>query len=922
MLGIDPGVWPAVNALLDRAMDVPADSRRAWLDALPPEDAPYRDTLMRLLAEHGGVESGALFADLARFGAESFAERGDAALEAGGHVGPYVLLSPIGSGGMGSVWLAERADSQPRRKVALKLPHLGWAPGLAERVRRERDILASLEHPNIARLYDAGVDTLGRPYLALEYVDGAPIDRHAAEHDLSVSERLRLFLQVTDAVAQAHAQLVVHRDLKPSNVLVTPKGEVRLLDFGIAKLLEDSESPGEATELTRLEGRPLTPEYASPEQIRGDPVGTPSDVYSLGIVLYELLAGKRPYSLGKAKAGSLSEAIAAVDVPPASRTADSPSTRRQLAGDLDAILNKALKKGAAERYVTVAAFAEDVRRYLAGAPVAARPDTVGYRTRKFVARNALKVGAVSAVLLAVLSGAALAFWQARVARAEAARADETKSFALSFFESADTNHGTGAATTAVDLLVDAQRRVETELKDKPAVAVELMTAIGESLAAQSKVQQACDLLRKTVALSTATFGRDDPHTLGAEALLGTTLIDLGKIDETIALMTSTVQRARRIGAKRELVVAMENLGLAQVANHQIDEGIANSRAAAELIETLDVGTDKSLPGDTWLTYANVLQVAGRPGVATAARHAIELDRAVSGGRTTRTSLLGRGIYADGLAQEHRVREALGELGTLLDDATRFYGPDQREVSLIASTLGRVRLAAGYPDLALQAYTRALAISRQQDATNLLVEAIGTWNVGRAQFAGMHWVEALAAFDQTVAVLDTKPRLSNPRLWQAQIGRVAALLHLGRDAEAERAITALAGQPLDPQLHALLQGQLAALRSRQGRHQEAIALAREAVPTQAENASAQGRAAAERQLGAVLLAAGRSGDAIAPLRQALTLLKESELTASPQQIEIADELDRAELAPPPAKDDSVPPSGSLSPNKSATAATRH
>src|SRR5450432_2828399 len=311
MLGIDPGVWPAVNALLDRAMDVPADSRRAWLDALPPEDAPYRDTLMRLLAEHGGVESGALFADLPRFGAESFAERGDAALEAGGNVGPYVLLSPIGSGGMGSVWLAERADSQPRRKVALKLPHLGWAPGLAERVRRERDILASLEHPNIARLYDAGVDTLGRPYLALEYVDGAPIDRHAAEHDLSVSERLRLFLQVTDAVAQAHAQLVVHRDLKPSNILVTPKGEVRLLDFGIAKLLEDSESSGEETELTRLSGRALTPEYASPEQIRGDAVGTPSDVYSLGVVAFELLAGKRPYSLGKVGAGGLAEAVAA-----------------------------------------------------------------------------------------------------------------------------------------------------------------------------------------------------------------------------------------------------------------------------------------------------------------------------------------------------------------------------------------------------------------------------------------------------------------------------------------------------------------------------------------------------------------------------------------------------------------------------------
>src|SRR5450432_397664 len=302
--------WPALSALLDEAMALPASERSAWLAALAGERSALRETLARLLEAATGVETDELLDVLPRFGAPAD-EGGDplAAPAPDDAVGPYRLLSELGRGGMGAVWLAERADAQPRRKIALKLPHIGWAPGLAARLARERDILASLEHPNIARLYDAGVDQFGRPYLALEYVDGVPIDRYCQSRALPLRARLQLVRQVAAAVGHAHARLVVHRDLKPSNILVTASGEVRLLDFGIAKLLQDDDT-SDATDLTRQSGRALTPDYASPEQIRGETIGTPSDVYSLGVVAYELLAQVRPYRLKATAGGGLAEAIA------------------------------------------------------------------------------------------------------------------------------------------------------------------------------------------------------------------------------------------------------------------------------------------------------------------------------------------------------------------------------------------------------------------------------------------------------------------------------------------------------------------------------------------------------------------------------------------------------------------------------------
>jgi serine/threonine-protein kinase len=897
MLGIDPRDWPAVEALLDQAIELPPGSRREWLDALPPESARHRDTLARLLDAHDGAGGRIQVGELPRFDTDATlfgaTDDGDAALAPQSRVGPYLLLSQIGRGGMGSVWLAERVDGSPRRKVALKLPHLGWTPGLGERMERERDILASLEHPNIARLYDAGLDSLGRPYLALEYVDGTPIDRYAAQQGLSVRERLLLLLQVAEAVAHAHAHLVVHRDLKPSNILVTRHGDVRLLDFGIAKLVQSNEIAAAASELTRRSGRAFTPEYASPEQIRGDAIGTASDVYGLGVVAYELLAGKRPYTLGKAGRHNLVEAIANVDVPAASRRAEDPAVRRQLAGDLDAILNKALKNEPAERYATVAAFADDIRRYLGNATVRARPDTLYYRVRKFVARNTLAVGAAAAVLVAVLGGSAAAVWQARTARAQAARADQTKDFALSIFRSAESPRGGGAATTAVDLLLKAQRRVEVELKDKPDVAVELMTAIGESLASQSKLDQAAELLRKSAALGKLRLGADDRRTLEAQAALGTVLLDSGHFDESTALLTDTVKQARRVGATNALIVALSDLGATQIAGGHYDEGLANTRAAVDLVEAGGGGPDKSFAASAWLTRAYALVQSGQPGLTDAALRALELDRAQPDWHITGNTLTARSYYARGLAIDGRLGESLAVLEPLLDDAAGYFGPMHREVAIIANALCRTRTDAGYADAAAEACLRAAGISRQTDASTPYIEAVALFNAGRAQLTGARWPQALASFDRVLAILKDVPKSSPQMRWQAEVHRANALIHLDRIADADRALADLERQPLDDLTHAYARAQLSHLRSIQGRHDEAIELARLALPVLDKGTNARTRAEAHGQLGAALLEAGRPAEAVGPLRLSLALYEGRELVPSAEHTQVAEDLEHAQ-----------------------------
>ena len=311
-------------------------------------------------------------------------------------------------------------------------------------------------------------------------------------------------------MAHAHARLVVHRDLKPGNILVTADGQVQLLDFGIAKLMEGDRT--EDTLLTELSGRALTPDYASPEQIRGEPLGTASDVYSLGAVAYELLTGARPYRLKRATAAELEEAITSIDAPLASEAAREPALRKQLKGDLDAILNKALKTNSTQRYATVEALAQDLRRHLDHQPVLAQPDRLSYRAGKFISRHRLQVAAGVIVALALLAGAGVALWQAQRARAQAARAEEVKRLVLSIFEDADTAGGGSRQTSAVDLLEQARARLAAVPVSDPAVRAELLTSVGISLVGLGEYKQAEQVLEEATELAVTQLGAEHRET--------------------------------------------------------------------------------------------------------------------------------------------------------------------------------------------------------------------------------------------------------------------------------------------------------------------------------------------------------------------------------------------------------------------------
>jgi serine/threonine protein kinase/Tol biopolymer transport system component len=407
-----------MSRLLDETLPLDEAGRRLWLDKLPPEYGDLAQALRSALLP-GEVEAAAIdaLAALPKLDMGDAAATTAAGLQLGARIGPYELMRLLGAGGMAEVWLARRADGAFRREVALKLPmSTQLRVDLEQRFALERDILASLEHPHIARLYDAGIDVNRRSYLAMEYVQGQPLTEWCDAQRLEISERLVLFLQVLEAVQYAHEKQVIHRDLKPSNILVTDSGQVRLLDFGVAKLLEADTT--EQTPLTNVYGRALTPDYASPELLRGAPVDARSDLYSLGILLYELLTGVRPYTLERAGSmGMLEQAIATVEIMNPSSQSDPDALaarattalkmRRQLRGDLDAILLKALAKHPLQRYASAASLAEDLKRYLEGEPIQARAARYSDRLRKFVRRNRVAVAVGATALAAVLATAAI-----------------------------------------------------------------------------------------------------------------------------------------------------------------------------------------------------------------------------------------------------------------------------------------------------------------------------------------------------------------------------------------------------------------------------------------------------------------------------------------------------------------------------------
>jgi serine/threonine-protein kinase len=433
----------------------------------------------------------------------------------GDRIGPWQLTRLLAEGGMGAVWVAARADGVMKRTAALKLPRAEWIDqGLSERIARERAILARLQHPHIAVLYDAGLGAEGRPYLALEYVDGIAIDAYCKTRDLRLV--LHLFVQVIRAVAYAHGQLVIHRDLKPANVLVTAEGLPKLLDFGISKLIEGDSTSVDATALTRLAGRPLTLAYAAPEQVLGLPVTVTADVYALGVMLFELVTAERLYRATDQR--GLEAELLRGDLRKPSEAAQDKQRAKALRGDLDAIVLTALKREPAERYQSAAALADDLERYLEDQPVQAQPDSRAYRLRKFVTRNALPVAAGSAVLIALGIGLGVALWQANDARDQAARATALNTFVLSLIQQADPN--TSQQTKAADLamLAAIEDRIDKEFKGSPDQLLQLRVTVGDAYRNRGENASARRVFQRAVDEATRHLPKDHLPLLRARVL--------------------------------------------------------------------------------------------------------------------------------------------------------------------------------------------------------------------------------------------------------------------------------------------------------------------------------------------------------------------------------------------------------------------
>lgn len=600
---ISATLWPALSRLLDQALDLPPAERRTWLEALHREQPTLAPAVAQLLAAHAQRETGD-FLDRGP-ALPAAAEDDDATLSehlhAGDAIGPYRLLRPLGSGGMAVVWLAERGDGTLTRQVALKLPQrFVWRPGLAERFAREGDILARLEHAHIARLYDAGVSAAdspgaGLPYLVLEYVEGTHLTAYCDAHRLPITQRLALFMQVLDAVQYAHTRLVIHRDLKPTNILVTGAGEVRLLDFGIAKMLAGVDEPGAGGDLTQRAGRSFTPDYASPEQVLGQTLGTASDVYSLGVVLYELLCGQRPYRLRHTSAAQLEQAIVEVDPSPPSSRADEDAAaarggslrklQRALRGELDTIVLKALRKRPEQRYGTVAELAEDLRRHRDGQAVLARPESRVYRLRKFVLRNRLTVGAAAVVAAALIAGSGVSLWQASVAQRQAQRAQAVQAFMTDIFRTntdAQADPLKARQTTARELLDIGAQRIDDNLKDDPEGRAEVLLLLGDMYYALGLDAQAADLYGRRAAALKQAFGPRDRRVAQALAGYGKQLDGLGRYAEQRRVLDEAKSILDDLGDTHSEQRAVLLDALATAYAHSGQQAIAYARQAVAI----------------------------------------------------------------------------------------------------------------------------------------------------------------------------------------------------------------------------------------------------------------------------------------------------------------------------------------------------
>jgi serine/threonine protein kinase/tetratricopeptide (TPR) repeat protein len=554
--------WARLGDIFDRASELPLADRAAFLEQACGGDAALRSEVESLLDyDHGdhpnlarGIH-GALSEEASSIGeAVPRIER----------VGPYRLRREIGRGGMGAVYLAER-DDDFTQQVAIKVVRGFLAPDAVRRFRAERQILATLQHPGIARLLDGGTTADGLPYLVMEYVDGVPIDDYCDAHDLSTRARLELFVRVCDAVTAAHRSLVVHRDLKPSNILVTPAGDPKLLDFGIAKLLEDDSA--ELVQLTTPSMRIMTPHFASPEQVRGEPITTSSDVYSLGVLLFTLLTGQRPYEITSRRPEDIERVVSRQEPPRPSAVAGGDSRRaRDLRGDLDTIVLMALQKEPARRFASVDHLAQDLRRFLAGLPVLATPSTLGYRAKRFVQRHRAGVTTAAIFLITIIGFAVALAVSAAQARRERDAAERVTQMLIQMFSGSDPRTLRGDTITARELLDRGADRIRNDLRDQPAMQARLFDTLGAIYAgiglpmrAQSVLQESMDVRDGGTVVDSQPAARTMMRLSGA-------LLERGQLAAAEPLARGAYEMTKRLVGPVNPQVGESLITLAQIVN--------------------------------------------------------------------------------------------------------------------------------------------------------------------------------------------------------------------------------------------------------------------------------------------------------------------------------------------------------------------
>ena len=725
--------WNTVKELFQAASQLPPDDRASFLEDGCGADHGLRTEIESLLeAEERSLPwiDGHVFEATAGL----WASRLDR-LE-GLRIGPYRLVRELGRGGMGAVYLALRADEQFQQQVAIKLIQRGLDSGeIVDRFRRERQILASLAHPNIARLLDGGVTEEGLPYLVMEYIEGEPIDQYCAHRKLTVAQRLELFLTVCAAVHHAHRSLVVHRDIKPGNVLVTTDGVPKLLDFGIAKLLGSNHVPFH-TEVTGAGPVPLTLDYASPEQVRGQPITTASDVYSLGVLLYELLTGALPHDLAGRERRDIEQLICEVEparpstvvsatlAEPTGKPLAAPLVkrarrilRRQLAGDVDNIVAMALRKEPQRRYGSAAQFAEDLRRHLAGQPVTACPDTFPYLAAKFVRRHRLGTLAVVLIALSLVAGMLTTSWQAREARAqrrrasiEAAAAEQVAHFLTSLLQQADPFGKTGEEVSVRELLDRATERIGEELVDQPIVRARMLDTLGVAYSNLGHYDQARPVLEQAMEIRNRVLGAQAPETAESLSHLGMLLRLTGQLAEAEELLRQALA-SRTVHFGGESVQVAETLGeLASVLRERGEYAEAEpmARKALALRQTL-LGADAIEVAESLNDLALLLKKTG--GYAPAEklyRRARALYRSQLGENSLELAITDHNL-ADLLLRRGRWEEAIVSMRQGLAIYRHQLGDNNTYVAGGLNTLGVLLKQTEQFSEAEEAYREALTL---------------------------------------------------------------------------------------------------------------------------------------------------------------------------------------------------------------------